>query len=220
MEGPFRTLVTIALYFSVSNFVFYGNATDAPNYTVTHTEPDYEIRLYREISWISALARDSSFQKSTKDGFHRIYQYIHGSNLNSSQLAVTAPVLTSITQSSSSSGTLYYVMMFLSKANPPQPNPELSLQLNKWKAKCVAVRTFSGFADDENSKNEMEALAASIKKHSAGNTVAIDNNSTYIIAQYNSSRKLLGRLNEVWIDVSGYSIDGCLPIKGNIDLAA
>lgn len=143
----------------------------------------------------------------------RIYQYIHGSNFNSSQLAMTAPVLTSISQSSA--GTEYCTMMSLfSKENPPQPNPELNLQLKKWKAKCVAVRMFSGFADDSNSRSEMEALAASLEKHWPHNTAIVDNyTNSCIVAQYNSSRQLEPRLNEIWIDVSGFNIEGCVPVK-------
>ncbi|KDP26633.1 hypothetical protein JCGZ_17791 [Jatropha curcas] len=214
MENPFLTIAAIAFYLSVSShMVFYGHAVESPKYTLIHSESDYEIRLYKDILWMSALLQGTSsfqFQKSTKDGFHRIYQYIHGANLNSSQLPMTAPVLTSIT--TSASNTLYYVKLFLSKGNPPQANPELNLQLDRWKAQCIAVRKFPGFAEDNNVKKEMAGLVASLNKHltTTGQMAALDGNSSYTIAQYNSSRIASGRLNEVWIDVSGFNVEGCL----------
>ncbi|EEF34460.1 heme-binding protein 2 [Ricinus communis] len=209
MEVPLLILVAATICFGASNLVFYGHAIGSPNYTLLHSESDYELRLYREVSWISALVQGSSFQKSTKDGFHRIYQYIHGENLNSAQLPMTAPVLTSIVPSSTA--TVHYVRLFLNKSNPPQPNPELNLQFTKWRAQCIAVRNFSGFAEDDNVKKEMEGLVASLTKHSTGNTAVINDTSSYTIAQYNSSHYQSRRYNEVWIDVSGVNIDGCLP---------
>lgn len=74
----------------------------------------------------------------------------------------------------------------------------------------MAVRKFSGFAEDDNVKKEMEALVASLIARPTANK-ALDANVSYTIAQYNSSRHLSGRLNEVWIDVSGFNVEGCLP---------
>ncbi|OAY32549.1 heme-binding protein 2 [Manihot esculenta] len=203
--------VALASCFIVSKLVFYSHAVESPKYLLVHSESDYEIRLYREVSWIYALVQETSFEKSTEDGFHRIYQYIHGENLNSSQLPITAPVLTSVI--TSSPRTVYHVKLFLSKGNPPQPNPELNLQLEKWSARCLAIRKFSGFAKDDNVKKEMESLVASLTEHPTGNTV-LDFNISYTIAQYNSTRHTSGRLNEVWVDVSEFNIEGCLPKQG------
>ncbi|OAY34500.1 heme-binding protein 2 [Manihot esculenta] len=201
-------LMAVIACFSICNLVLYGLATESPKYEVVHLESDYEIRVYGEVPWISALVHGTSFDKSTREGFHRIYQYIHGANLNSSQFPMTSPVLTSVIRSSSE--TVYYVKLFLSKGNPPQPSPELNLQLEKWSAQCMAVRKFSGFAEDDNVKKEMEALVASLIARPTANK-ALDANVSYTIAQYNSSRHLSGRLNEVWIDVSGFNVEGCLP---------
>ncbi|XP_059446876.1 cysteine-rich receptor-like protein kinase 3 [Corylus avellana] len=107
--------LVILLYYYLSssgNLVLSGDAIESPNYTVVHSEPDLEIRLYVESSWMSALAQGpTSFEKSTKYGFHRLYQYIHGGNLNHSKIPMTAPVLTSI-NSSSSPGADYFVRLF------------------------------------------------------------------------------------------------------------
>lgn len=138
-----------------------------------------------------------------------MYQYIHGANLNSSELAFTAPVLTRIPSSSSGGG--YIVRMYVSahfQGKPPQPNPELKMQVEKWRAQCIAVRKFSGFAKDDNINKEIEALVNSLNKHINGISGIIQDRSSYTIAQYNASfRDDTERLNEVWIKVSGFRTD-------------
>lgn len=144
--------------------------------------------------------------------FIRLYQYIHGSNLNSSVIPKSAPVLTSINASSSDHGSQYYVRLYLSAMyeRPPQPSPGLNLQLDKWKSHCIAVRKFTGFVKDDNVNKEIEALENSLNKHLDGKISIVEDKSSYTIAQYNSSRHLTGRLNEVWINVSGSAAEGCL----------
>lgn len=99
------------------------------------------------------------------------------------------------------------------KANPPTPNPELKLHLDKWNPHCVAVRKFSGFARDDNIDKEVKALVSSINTHlppPPGNSAAIQDVS-YAIAQYNGSHELSGRLNEAWVAISGSRVVGCPP---------
>lgn len=121
---------------------------------------------------------------------------------------MTSPVLTSISQSSSES--VYVVRYFLPsehEKNPPEPHTELDLELDKWKSQCIAVRKFSGFAKDDNIEEEKDSMVSSLKKHSTEEITADEN--TYSIAQYNASFHLTDRLNEVWIDVSGFTAEGC-----------
>jgi hypothetical protein len=141
-----------------------------------------------------------------------LYQYIHGGNLNHSKIPITAPVLTSI--NSSSPGADYFVRLSLPASyggNPPEPNPELNLQLDKWRSHCIAVRKFSGFANDDNVSKEIEALVNSLNKHLTGKATMVEDGSYYSIAQYNSSKHLSGRLNEVWINVYA---EGCPRYQG------
>ncbi|KAL1327506.1 hypothetical protein HN51_037558 [Arachis hypogaea] len=189
------------------------HAIETPKYTVIRSESDFQIRLYSESTWMSALVLPpTSFDNSTKTGFHRLYEYIHGGNLNSSKLAFTAPVLTSMP----SSGDDYVVRMYVSarfQGKPPLPNQELKLQVEKWKAQCIAVRTFSGFAADDNIYKEIEALINSVnrRREDGRSSGTIQDKGSYTIAQYNGSSHNTGRLNEVWINVSGLTSEGCPP---------
>ncbi|KAL5552840.1 hypothetical protein UlMin_040241 [Ulmus minor] len=210
-------LVMVMCCYFVSSNNFVPNvvgAIESPHYTVVRSDPDFEIRLYNESSWMSALVRGTtSFENSTILGFHRLYQYIHGANLNSTRIRISAPVLTSNIASSE-----YYARLYLSskyEKAPPQPNPELNLQLTKWKTQCLAVRNFSGFAKDDNIGSEVENLRNSLNTHlDIGKAVTLEDKSSFTIAQYNSSRHQTGRLNEVWMKIlSGFTAEGCPPYQ-------
>ncbi|KAK2636543.1 hypothetical protein Ddye_031335 [Dipteronia dyeriana] len=194
-------------YLSSSSLVQSGLAVDSLQYTVVHSESDFEIRLYGESSWATALVRGNSFQNSTKLGFHRLpyrtmlYQYIHGANVNSIRFTITAPILTSVIIPQTN-GSIYLVRTYITAKSPPQPNPELNLQIDKWRSHCVAVRNFPGFARDDNVEKEVEALVSSLNKHLTGTTTIIQERSSYTVAQYNASHHLTGRLNQVWINVT------------------
>lgn len=48
------------------------NAIESPQYAVVHAESDFEIRLYSNSTWMSALVNELSFEKATLFGFHRL----------------------------------------------------------------------------------------------------------------------------------------------------
>ncbi|KAE8722635.1 Tetratricopeptide repeat (TPR)-like superfamily protein [Hibiscus syriacus] len=188
-------------------------AYESPQFRVVHLESDFEIRLYMEISWMTALVRGTSFENSTKRGFHRLYQYLQGANRNSTRFFMTKPVLTSIIPSQrggspSSYIVRYYLPAEYNNKSPPPPSAELNLQLDKWKSHCIAVRKFSGYARDDNVEKEKDALGSSLGKRLMQ---GVDQNQyyNYSIAQYNASKHPTGRINEVWIDVSGFADEGC-----------
>ncbi|XP_034696705.1 heme-binding protein 2-like [Vitis riparia] len=202
--------VLLVLIAYLSFLVVSGHAIDSPQYTVVHSQSDFQIRLYRQSSWMSATVHGTSFNKSTKDAFHRLYKYIHGANLNSSQFAITAPVLTSVTPSAL--GSEYTVRFFLSpkyEESPPQPYPELNLQFDKWRSHCVAVRVFPGFAKDDTISKEIKALETSLDDYLFGKSAVLEEKNSYTIAQYNASYHPTGRVNEVWLNISGLTAEGC-----------
>lgn len=187
-----------------------GRVIESPHYKVIHVESDFEIRQYKQVSWMSALVQGTaSFEKSTQQGFHRLYQYIHGANSNSSHFLITSPVTTTIMASKRQPEHLIrYYLPIGNAENPPLPDSELNVQFEKWRSNCLAVRRFPGFAKDDNINKEIDALKSSLSKYLPEGAAI----SEYTIAQYNSSRRLLGRLNEVWLDVSGFTAEGCQPL--------
>lgn len=137
----------------------------------------------------------------------RLYLYIHGANLNTSEITMTAPVLTSIV-SAVHGPAEYYVRLYMPakyERTPPQPSSYLNLQFGKWSSHCVAVRKFTGFAKDDHFHKEFETLVKSLNNHLNGTPAILEDMGSYAIAQYNASYHLSGRLNEVWMDLSGFT---------------
>lgn len=182
-----------------------ARATESPQYTTVHAESDFEVRLYHDTVWMSARSDHSSFHVATKLGFHRLFQYLMGANLNSSRIRMTTPILTSIVPGTGPQhSSAYFVRLYLPtqfQASPPVPLPELNLRPDKWPGHCIAVRSFSGYARDKNVIDEAEKLALSLSQSPWGNSTNYPSKNAYSIAQYNSPFRIIGRVNEVWFDV-------------------
>ncbi|XP_021895821.1 uncharacterized protein LOC110813118 [Carica papaya] len=122
---------------AISYSVRLGDAVaEPPEYTLLQSEPDFEVRLYKESWWMTALVQGTSFEKSTKDGFHSgtnytIYlQVVSIYPWRQPQLYWTSNDSSSVKQSSHWFEYLvrYYVPAKYGNV-PPQPSPELNLQL-------------------------------------------------------------------------------------------
>ncbi|KAK8627819.1 hypothetical protein V6N13_135419 [Hibiscus sabdariffa] len=186
-------------------------ASESPQYEVVHVESDFEIRHYRDATWMSAVANDLSFQKATLFGFHRLFQFIQGANLNYSRVAMTSPVVTSLVPGAGPLHSSAYVVRFYLPAkfqdSPPTPLPELNLRPYTWDSHFVAVRKFSGFATDDAVVKEAASLATSLSLSPwANSTTTAD--YTYSIAQYDPPFRFFSRLNEVWVDVDASILPG------------
>ncbi|KAJ1398256.1 SOUL heme-binding protein [Sesbania bispinosa] len=189
-----------------------AGAIDSPQLTVVHSESDFEIRLYRSSVWMSAPALDISFEKATWNGFHRLFQFIQGANLNFSRIPMTAPILTTMVPGAGplqSQG--YYVSLYLPvkfQATPPLPLPELNIKPYEFSSHCVAVRKFSGFAKDDRVVKEAEKLATSLSRSPWADSISSKSQGAYSIAQYNTPFRIAKRKNEVWVDIDAPEL-GC-----------
>lgn len=54
----------------------FSKAIESPEYRIVHSESDFEIRHYRESVWMVAPVNEISFEKATRNGFHR-YPFPH-----------------------------------------------------------------------------------------------------------------------------------------------
>lgn len=216
MGKPWMRLVA-ALSISVNllSLVSLSESTESPQYSVIHSESDFEIRVYRDSVWMSSPVNDLSFHQATKFGFHRLFQYIQGANLNFSRIPMTKPVLTSIAAGAVPLHSPTYVVHFYLPVKfqdtPPLPLLELKLKPVSWPSHCIAVRKFSGFARDGNVVKEAEKLATSLGRSPWANLTCADSKYAYSIAQYDSPFRLIGRVNEVWFDIDGSESNNCQP---------
>ncbi|KAI4341391.1 hypothetical protein MLD38_026121 [Melastoma candidum] len=183
-------------------------AIESPHYKIVLLESDFHVRLYSKSVWISAAVDDLSFEKATLCGYARLFAYTQGANLNSSWLPPTVPVVTALLpgagplNSSAYSVRLYLPSKF--QAELPSPFPELDLKPYIWPIRCVAVRRFYGFATNKSVVKEAGRLARSLSK---SNITTGDRG--YSVAQYSPPLQIIGRVNEVWVDVTLDEIDGC-----------
>ncbi|XP_020213740.1 heme-binding protein 2 [Cajanus cajan] len=182
---------------------------ESPQYTIVHSESDFEVRLYRSSVWMSAPALDISFEKATWNGFHRLFQFTEGANLNFSRIPMTLPVLTTTVPAAGplqSQG--YYVSLYLPvkfQATPPLPLPQLNIKPYEFSSHCVAVRMFSGFAKDERVVKEAQKLATTLSSSPWAHS---QTRPGYSIAQYNTPFRIVKRKNEVWVDIDAPEL-GC-----------
>ncbi|GFP90731.1 heme-binding protein 2 [Phtheirospermum japonicum] len=210
MGSPRILILGITKFFLTVSVIFITEkaeckALESPEYTVVHSESEFEVRFYRDSAWMTAPTDLISFEKATKYGFHRLFQYIEGANLNFSRISMAKPVLTSIVPGAGPlHSSSYFVKLYLPvkfQADPPVPLPELNLRLRK----------FSGFARDNNIVKEAEKLAVSLSRSKWANSTSTQSGYAYSIAQYNSPFKFIARVNEVWVGVSGSEKNGCKP---------
>eukprot|EP00897_Mesotaenium_endlicherianum_P006279 jgi/Mesen1/567/ME000107S10803 len=190
-------------------------ALECPPYSLVHEESDFEIRHYAESTWMQAgPLQDVSFMKATTRGFHSLFEYIEGENVNETHVPMTAPAITSIVPSAGPfCSSAFSVRLYLPakyQESPPTPKPHLQLKVAQYPSRCVAVRKFGGFASDFNVAQEAASLADSLERTPwAGATKAERgaDEEAYSIAQYNSPFELLKRVNEVWVTIPDDIVD-------------
>lgn len=142
---------------------------------------------------------------------YRLFEYTQGANLNCSRLAMTLPVLTSIVPGAGPLHSSAYVVRFYLptkfQLTPPTPLPELKLEPYDWSSHYVAVRKFPGFALDDIVVKEAEKLALGVSRSTWAN-ITSKSDYAYSIAQYSTPFKIIGRVNEVWVDVEVAGVNG------------
>ena len=84
LEEKTWMLMILKFLIILLTMINYVSSIESPEYRVIlqYLESDVEIRLYEESFWVSAAVRNAtSFEKSTKDGFHRSPSSLQSSHL-------------------------------------------------------------------------------------------------------------------------------------------
>jgi hypothetical protein len=137
----------------------------------------------------------------------RLFEYIEGGNKNWTKIAMTTPVLTGIVPSAGPfCSSAFAVRLYLPKSYheaPPTPLEELDITFERWGKQTVAIKKFSGYAQDNNVAQQAETLAISLSKSAftKNATYPIGDKDSYAIAQYNSPFQFWNRVNEVWVTI-------------------
>jgi hypothetical protein len=169
------------------------NKSEEQPYKVIKTEKDFEIRFYPSVTMATITSSAKSYKELGSSGFRKLAGYIFGGNDAKKQIAMTSPVHMDINDSISS---MSFVMPSAYNAdNLPKPN-DATVNINKTADEYVAAIKFSGFASDEDIKNQTERLKSALK------AASINYYGNFRYLGYNPPYQLVGRRNEVIINVN------------------
>lgn len=180
---------------------------EQPKYGVVDTEDNIEIRDYAPMI-VAEADVSGERNKSLRDGFRVIADYIFGNNFSSQKVAMTAPVIqqarekiamtTPVTQQGAGeSWQVRFVMpaSYTMEALPKPRNP--AVKLKAIERKRVAVLRFSGMVDEDTLKRRKDELMEFVRSKKLAAVSA----PSY--AFYNPPWTLpFLRRNEVMIEVS------------------
>ena len=173
--------ISIASLPIIVTYVFWRTYTEKaiynPEYRIISKEKSIEIREYENMN-IILTSRKLPYREATYSGFRALASYIFGSNDRSEEIPMTAPVFTSMPddETINISFVISDEYQINNMPNPISNNIKFrELQLGK-----VAVITFGLWATSKKINNKKHILEGYLQKH------AIDYNSEFLVAQYNS----------------------------------
>ncbi|XP_060773955.1 heme-binding protein 2 isoform X3 [Neoarius graeffei] len=181
---------------AVGKMVFGG--FESPKFTPQESKgQDYEVRTYHPTQWVSTTVNGTEQDEGLTTGFRRLFKYIQGNNEKQVKVDMTVPVTCLINpgegSSNESSITVSFYIPEEHQAEPPKPTvPEVFFE-NRQEF-TVFVRTFGGFANSQNTHDELLKLIESLKRDGMSFKEA-----PYYRVGYDSPFKLINRKNEVWL---------------------
>jgi hypothetical protein len=185
-------IVLICLIGLVSLIVsFKTGEIETPQYTIIKSIGEVEIRQYPKMIVAQTTLTDTTLDKNMNNGFRTIAGYIFGSNNSNKKIAMTAPVVVKMGDTT----TMYFVMPRQYKKDElPTPNSP-NVKILEEGEKILAVITYSGFSDEEKVETHREKLKNVLIQHKI-NTVG-----EYLYMGYNAPWDVINRRNEVAIEV-------------------
>merc|ERR1712212_1065677 len=191
-------------------------------YTTLKQFDGYEMRQYPSVKWacteltyereeddavatLKALQEYQSRKRERKNSpqrqmFFKLFRYISGVNKEQDEVAMTAPVLTSMKLLDGNQITkeMCFYIEKKHQANPPTPvDPDVKIETNK--EFTVYVHTFGGYAMKD-AVNIREARKFAEVLNKAGEEV---DKSVFYTAGYDSPMKFWNRRNEIMYLVPG-----------------
>ncbi|KAL1554919.1 heme-binding protein 2-like [Salvia divinorum] len=170
---------------------------ECPQYTVVHSQKDFEIRRYKDARWVvGPTIISKSYKEAAGKGFRLLFAYYGGKNSQGLKINMTAPVLVAPCDGG------YKVHFYLPKQfqilAPTPLNPDILLANLPGKAhQYAAVRRFDGLITDETIPTNFEPLKKSLQSSREYGRAA-DGGLT-MLAAYNNPRQLTDRVNELFI---------------------
>ena len=189
-------LISVAILLLIGGLIvlllsFKTGDIETPQYKVVKTIGDVEIRQYPKMIVAQTTIADTSMEKGMSSGFRTIAGYIFGGNDSNQKIAMTAPVVMKMGDTS----TMYFVMpKQYKKDDLPKPTSS-KVNILEEGEKYLAVVTYSGFSSAEKVEVHRKQLETVLNQ----NQIKIV--GSYLYMGYNAPWDIINRRNEVAIEV-------------------
>ncbi|MFZ9755100.1 MAG: SOUL family heme-binding protein [Bacteroidia bacterium] len=185
--GGLVAIAAVLLLFASFRF----SNIETPKYTVLRKIGEVEIRSYPSMNVAQTSLNSASFDSEGSNGFRAIASYIFGANESSQKIAMTAPVVMEMGDSS----RMHFVMPSAYDLEAlPRPNSS-RVQILEKPAQTLAVLSYGGFSDDDKIAKHCEELKTTLAAE------GIQTRGAYLYMGYNSPWDVVNRRNEVAIEV-------------------
>lgn len=172
-------------------FSFKTGNIETPQYKVIKNIGELEIRQYPKMVVAQTLLQDTAMDKSMNSGFRTIAGYIFGGNDSNQKIAMTAPVVVKMGDTS----TMYFVMPKQYKKDElPKPSSN-KVKILEEGEKTLAVFTYSGFSSAEKVETYRQKLATILNQQN------IKTVGPFMYMGYNAPWDVIKRRNEVAVEV-------------------
>ena len=169
-------------------------AIETPDYKLIERNGNFEIREYR--SFVIAKTKvQNDYKEATSTGFRRIANYIFGGNKQNLNIAMTAPVISSVPNAKDTYEIFFVMPKKHILSSLPTPNSN-TVQVESHHLGKTAVIKFGGWATKSRTNFYKKELGKIINEH------GLDAIGDYLVAQYNSPWALPPfRKNEIFIKI-------------------
>ncbi|XP_033127052.1 heme-binding protein 1-like [Anneissia japonica] len=175
--------------------------TEEPKYKVvnkfTEKGKEYEERQYESCRWIVTKVTGKNYKDSSGEGFIRLFKYISGENKEGNRISMTAPVVIYCQPANEDwkeCADELMVGFFVPQSTKQLPTSKTdNITFRDSPAHTVFVRTFNGFAKEEDYMANAKILKSAINDSSCYRS------DFFYACGYDSPMKLVNRRNEVWL---------------------
>lgn len=187
----FISVVIIGVVFILFMSMRFSNI-ETPKYTVLSTIGKVEIRKYPQMITATARLKSSDYDEEGSTGFRTVASYIFGGNSSNQKIAMTAPVIMNMGDSS----TLSFVMPSEYELNDLPSPSNSNVSVKKQESKTLAVLEFGGFSSDKKIQKYATQLKDILNSHN------VEINGPLLYMGYNAPWDVINRKNEVAFEVN------------------
>jgi len=165
---------------------------ETPKYKLLSTIGKVEIRKYPKMITATTKLSSAQYDEDGSNGFRTVANYIFGGNSSNKKIAMTAPVIMNMGDSS----TLSFVMPSEYELKDlPAPNTS-NVTIKTESVKILAALQYGGYSSD----SKIQKYASELRSILAANKVQIIGPLLYM--GYNAPWDVINRRNEVAFEIS------------------